>query len=109
MSRERSGYLLDMLNSARQALGYVKGKTKRSFLGDEECQDAVVRRLEIIGEAARQMPKTARDDIPEIPWEDVIGLRNVVIHQYTGVDMDLIWETLKKDLPRLVEILERKL
>ena len=98
--------LLDMLISARRALEYVRGKTQNEFLADGALQDMVVRRLEIVGEAAVRVSQETRDSLPGIPWRKVVGLRNVLIHQYFRLDLDRVWEVLQDDLPKLIAALE---
>ena len=72
-----------------------------AFRNDDEKVFAVIRALEIIGEAAKNIPKSLRGRYTEIPWEDIVGMRNKVIHDYFGVDLEVIWKTLHKDLPPL--------
>lgn len=105
MSRDRE-YLLDILQAARLAMGYVADKTKSEFLGDPLCQDAVIRRLEIIGEAARRTSKATRSSLPELPWEAMVAMRNIMIHKYDDVDLRIVWDTVRKDLPPLASELE---
>lgn len=71
-------------------------------------QDAVARNLEIIGEAASKLSLQARDDLPEIPWRRVIGLRNVLAHAYASIDWDLLWSVIERDLPGLLKAVEQK-
>jgi uncharacterized protein with HEPN domain len=78
-------------------------------LSDVRTQDAVVRRLEIIGEAARRLSEKGRDSLPELPWHAMVSMRNMMIHEYDGVDYALVWETVKNDLPPLVVLLDKKL
>lgn len=73
---------------------------------DSQCQDAVIRRLEIIGEAARRISPETRARLPQLPWEAMIGMRNILIHEYDDVDLMIVWDTVQKDLPRLVANLE---
>ncbi|MDY6990917.1 MAG: DUF86 domain-containing protein [Thermodesulfobacteriota bacterium] len=106
MQRDRV-YLLDILEAARLALEYVGEKTKEAFLEDVLCQDAVIRRIEIIGEAARRVSEETQQAFPELPWNEMIAMRNVMIHDYDGVDMVIVWDTIKKDLPPLIAELEK--
>ena len=106
MSRDKE-YLLDILESAKVALSYVRGKSKDEFMHDMECQDAVIRRLEIIGEAARRVSEKAQELLPEIQWSDMIGMRNFVIHKYDGVDVEVVWQTVHDDLEGLVSKIEK--
>ncbi len=98
--------LLDILDSAKTAIEYVAGKTQSEFLSDRQCQDAVIRRLEIIGEAARRLSEETRTAHPELPWRGIIGQRNILIHKYDDVDLFVVWETVKNDLPGLVAHLQ---
>ena len=80
MSRDTE-YLIDILEAAKLALAYVSGKSKDEFLEDTQCQDAVIRRLEIIGEAARRISDETRAKHPDLPWKAMMGMRNVMIHE----------------------------
>ncbi|HLG30832.1 MAG TPA: HepT-like ribonuclease domain-containing protein, partial [Candidatus Brocadiales bacterium] len=70
------------------------------------CQDAVIRRIEIVGEAARRISEETQNGFPGLPWNEIIGMRNVMIHEYDDVDLAIVWETVKNDLPPLIESLE---
>jgi uncharacterized protein with HEPN domain len=106
MSRDDT-YLVDILESARIALDYVAGKSWDDFYGDIQCQDAVLRRIEIIGEAARHISPQTRKKYPQIPWRDMTVLRNLVIHQYDAVDINQVWDTTQHKLPHLVDELSK--
>jgi uncharacterized protein with HEPN domain len=100
-------YLLDILESAKTAIRYVSIRTWEDFATDSQCQDAVIRRPEIIGEAARRISEEARNNAPDLPWHEMIGMRNLVIHKYDAVDLSFVWATVHKDLPVLVSKLEQ--
>jgi uncharacterized protein with HEPN domain len=100
-------YLVDMLESAKIALDYVFDKSWDKFYGDVQCQDAVVRRLEIIGEAARRVSPETRAKYPELEWREMTSMRNLVIHEYDVVDIGQVWDTVKNKLPPLIEKLTR--
>jgi uncharacterized protein with HEPN domain len=106
MSRDDT-YLVDILESAKIALDYVIGKTRDEFAGDLQCQDAVVRRIEIIGEAARRVSQETRDKYAHIPWREMTSMRNLVIHEYDVVDIDQVWDTVRQKLPPLIEELAK--
>ncbi len=107
MQRDKE-YLLDILEAAKLALAYVDKKSKEEFFNDTQCQDAVIRRLEIIGEAAaRRISEEMRAAYPDLPWSDMIGMRNVIIHEYDDVDLVIVWETVHNDLPPLIDALEK--
>jgi uncharacterized protein with HEPN domain len=87
-------YLQDILAAARLAREYVEGKNRDEFLHDTQCQDATVRRLEIIGEAARRISDETRSRYPDLPWGEMIGMRNIMVHEYDLVDVTIVWDTL---------------
>ena len=99
-------YLIDILEAARLAIGYVAGQSKGDFLENTQCQDAVIRRLEVVGEAARRISEQMRATYPQLPWNAMIGMRNVMIHEYDDIDLSIVWDTVQVDLPTLVARLE---
>ena len=104
-----SAALLDILQAAKLALEYVSGKTQAEFLADIQCQDAVIRRLEIIGEAARRISDQGRAAYPDLPWSAMVGMRNVMIHEYDAVDLTIVWDAVHLDLPKLIDALSGSL
>ena len=106
MSRDDT-YLVDILESAKIALDYVFDKTWDTFYEDIQCQDAVVRRIEIIGEAARRVSPETRSKYPEIEWREMTSMRNLVIHEYDVVDIGQVWTTVQNKLPPLIEKLTK--
>ena len=100
-------YLADILESCKLAISHTINVTKDDFLGDVKCQDAVIRRFEIIGEAARRISDEMKTKYPEIPWFEMTGMRNAMIHEYDDVDMVIVWETVQKDIPSLISSIER--
>ena len=105
MSRDREA-LLDIVQAARLALAHVAGKTREEFLRDTQCQGDICRRISVIGEAVRRLSDDARASTPGIPWSRIAGMRNRLIHEYDHVDFDLVWDTVRSDLPVLVAALE---
>ena len=99
--------LLDMLESAKLATRYVAECSKTDFLSEMQLQDAVIRRLGIVGEASRRISETTRQTFPTVPWSEISGMRNRLIHEYDDLDLDIVWETIKNSLPLLIEELER--
>jgi uncharacterized protein with HEPN domain len=106
MSRDDT-YLLDILESAKIAVDYVSDKTWDEFSIDIQCQDAVLRRIEIIGEAARHISPHTRNKYSHIPWRDLTLLRNLVIHQYDAVDINQVWDTAQNRPPSLISELSK--
>ena len=95
-----------MLDMARKATDFVSGKTRTDLDTDEKLALALVRALEIIGEAANHVSPQVRGEFPGIPWRQVIGMRNRIIHAYYDVNLDIVWETIRDDLPPLVAAVE---
>jgi uncharacterized protein with HEPN domain len=89
--------LMDILESMNRIDTYILGVNYDSFLNNQMLIDAVIRNLEIIGEAARNLPDELKNKYPELPWRNMIGLRNILIHQYFGVDESIIWEVITVD------------
>ena len=106
MSRDDT-YLVDILESAKMAWDYVFDKDWDEFHEDTQCQDAVVRRIEIIGEAARRLSQETRDKYPQIPWREMTSMRNLVIHEYDVVDINQVWDTVQNKIPPLIEQLTK--
>jgi len=98
--------LRQMLSYAREAVDLVEGKTRRDLDDDRLLNLALTRLLEIIGEAANRVPQVVQIKYSELPWLQVIGLRNRLIHGYDNVDFDILWSIIQKDLPQLISKLE---
>lgn len=94
-------FLDDILDSLRLIRGYTTDVSEETFLADTKLQDAVIRRLLIIGEASARMPDAFRTAHPEIPWHKMTGMRNRLVHGYAEVNMAVVWDTLRNDLPPL--------
>ncbi len=89
----------DILEAMDKIERYIKGLTYETFARDEMVVDAVIRNLEIIGEASRNIPEDVRGRYPAIPWKRMIGLRNIAIHEYFGVDLSIVWQIITRNLP----------
>ncbi|KGG79473.1 hypothetical protein Y919_11810 [Caloranaerobacter azorensis H53214] len=92
-------YLEDILESINKIEDYTKGMSFEDFQKNQMAVDAVVRNLEVIGEAARYVSDEIREQYRNIPWNKMIGLRNILIHEYFGIDLRIVWEIIKKNLP----------
>ncbi len=99
--KDDSIYIDHILNSINRILDYIAGKDRESFEDDLVTQDAVVRQLEIIGEATKRVSKDFCSNHPDIPWSDMAGMRDVLIHDYIDVDFGVVWKTASEDIPRL--------
>jgi len=98
--------LAQMRDHAREAVQLVQGKSRSQFMADRTLNLAVVRLLEVVGEAAARVPPPERDKYPQIPWAQIIGLRNRLIHGYDSVDLDILWQIMAQHLPALVAELD---
>lgn len=107
MKKQPEIFLKHMLDAARKIESYIKGYDREQFLSDEKTVDAVVRQLEIIGEAAGRVPGSLVSDSP-IPWKTIIGMRNMLIHEYFGVEYEIVWETATTHLKVLKKYLKGK-
>ncbi|MGH7826437.1 MAG: HepT-like ribonuclease domain-containing protein [Candidatus Binatia bacterium] len=99
--------LRHMMDHAKEAVTTAQGKTRRDLDTDRLLNLALVRLLEIIGEAASRVPKQERERYPDIPWPEIVGLRNRLIHGYDEVDYDILWQIVTADLPPAISKLEK--
>jgi uncharacterized protein with HEPN domain len=101
MSRRSELCVLDILDAIDRILSYVEAMNYEDFLSDRKTQDAVTRNIEIVGEAARSFPKSFREKHSDVPWNEIISMRNVIVHQYFGILPDVVWDVIKNELPKL--------
>ncbi|MFW6123081.1 MAG: DUF86 domain-containing protein [Thermodesulfobacteriota bacterium] len=99
MPKDFKVYLDDIIESAAKIRSYIDSMSYEEFLNDDRTIDAVLRNLEIIGEATKRIPEKIRQQRSDIEWHKVIGLRNILIHQYSGVDLEIVWQIITQKLP----------
>ncbi len=103
MKRDIRVYIEDVLESIERIEEYTSAIKEKDFYNNAQVQDAVLRRLEIIGEAVKHIPSDFRSKYPSIPWKKIAGMRDVLIHGYFGVNLKRVWKAVKKDIPDLKE------
>ena len=101
MSRDPGACIADMLEACDRILEYVRGQSPEDFRGDRKTVDAVLRNLEVLGEAAKGVSLEVRERAPSIPWRAIAGMRDVLIHEYFGVDLDVVSDVVFRRLPSL--------
>lgn len=107
--RDYLNYLADIHATMGKIPAFVAGMTYEQFAADEKTVFAVIRALEIIGEATKKVPQAVRNRHPEIPWKRMAGMRDRVIHGYRGVDLAIVWETATRTIPELIPRIARVL
>ncbi len=96
-------YLDDIVESAEKIERFTEGMTYESFERDEKSVDAVLRNFEVIGEAAKNVPRDVREEHDEVPWSEMAGMRDKLIHGYSTIDLEIIWTTIEQDVSPLLE------
>jgi uncharacterized protein with HEPN domain len=107
MHRDDEIRLRHMLEAAREAASFAMGRVRDDLETDRQLVLALVKDIEIIGEAAAQITEDTHSRTPSIPWQKIIAMRNRLVHAYFSVNLDIVWQTVQKDLPPLIETLER--
>ena len=101
--RDFKTYLNDIYASIEKGISFKENMTYEEFKKDEKTQFALVRAIEIIGEASKKIPEEIKNQSEEIPWREISGMRDVLVHDYFGINTAVVWETAKEDLPELKE------
>jgi len=99
--RDYKDFLIDISYSIEQIEKFVAGFDFEKFRQDEKTKDAVIMRIGILGEAVNNLPKKLKKEHKEIPWQDIADMRNKLIHEYFGIDAEVVWKTIKEDVPEL--------
>jgi uncharacterized protein with HEPN domain len=107
LEEEDASYLWDMLQAAHDILEFTEGASFAEYRSNKMMRMATERGFQIMGEAARRVSESFRSEHPEIPWSSIVGHRNVIVHDYADLSMGRVWEVIQRDLPALVQSLER--
>ena len=107
MKRNIRLYIDDIMRNMNKILQYTEGMEESSFCADEKTTDAVIRCIEIIGEAVKNIPETVRSTYPKIPWKQMAGMRDKVIHDYFGVQLKTVWKVVQEVIPDLMEKMKK--
>jgi uncharacterized protein with HEPN domain len=107
MDVEQLGRLHDILEAARLIASYLSDTTETAFRADRQKQDAVIRRIEIIGEAVAHLSEATRQGVPELPFRKMRGMRNIVAHDYANVDLNIVWQVATAHVPEVCASLEK--
>jgi uncharacterized protein with HEPN domain len=105
--RDYQDFIQDILKSIDEILTFTKNTGYDDFMKNSMMKYAIIRCLEVIGEAAKRIPAPVRNKYADVPWKDMIAMRNKVIHEYFGVDSEILWQTIKEDIPALKKQVQR--
>ncbi|PIP41920.1 MAG: hypothetical protein COX19_02285 [Desulfobacterales bacterium CG23_combo_of_CG06-09_8_20_14_all_51_8] len=105
--RDVRDYLNDILEMIEDINKFIEGMSYENLVNDKKTLYAVIRCLEVVGEAVKKIPNSIRDEHSEMPWREIAGMRNKLTHEYFGIDIETIWDTIKEDLPALKEAVSR--
>ncbi len=99
-------YVDDIRDSGMRILEYTQGLTFEQFSSNRMIIDAVIRNFEIIGEAVMHIPESVQNQYPDVPWRSIKGMRNLLVHEYWGVDLTILWETIRESIPQLIKAID---
>jgi len=105
--RDYSDYLQDIIKAIDEIRDFIRGQNSESFETDRKTINAVVRSLEVIGEAAKKIPFSLKRKNPAIPWKKMAGMRDKLIHEYFGIDVGMVWKVAKEDIPKLKPMISK--
>lgn len=109
MKREVGDYIEEVIDAMSKSMKFIEGMEQEEFICDDKTVFAVIRAIEVIGEAVKNIPEDLKKNYPEIPWKDMAGMRDKLIHGYFGVNVGRIWKTVKEEIPPLRPLFEKML
>ena len=104
--RDLRDYINDLVEACEDILSFTKGMSYSDFAGDKKTVNAVIRSLEVIGEATKKPPISFRDNYPDIPWRQMAGMRDKLIHEYFGIDKQMVWQAIEKHIPDILPLIK---
>jgi uncharacterized protein with HEPN domain len=107
VKRSLRDYIVDILTSFQEVEDFTGGMEFGTFVGDKKTVNAVIRSMEVMGEAARKIPTEVREKYPEIPWKRMSGMRDKLIHEYSGIDLEIVWNVVKTELPPIKPLFQQ--
>lgn len=107
MKKDLGDYIADILNSIKDVEEFIEGMAFETFLTDKKTINAVIRSLEVMGEAAKRIPEELREKYLDIPWKRMAGMRDKLIHEYSGIDLEIVWTVIKEELPPVKPLVEK--
>ena len=109
MKRESGDYIEDVIDAMNKSIEFVKDMEYEDFIHDDKTTFAVIRAIEVVGEAVKNIPEDVKKGYSEIPWREMAGMRDKLIHGYFGVDLRRVWKTVKEEIPPLKPLFEKML
>jgi uncharacterized protein with HEPN domain len=107
MKKDDNTRLKNMIDTAHKVIKFSEGHSRKDLDTDQILASALIREIGVIGEAAARVSTDKREQLTEIPWKSIVGMRNRLIHDYDEIDLDLLWETVTKDVPELIKKIEK--
>ena len=104
--RDLRDYINDLIEACEDILSFTKGMSYSAFTDDRKTMNAVIRSLEVIGEATKKLPISFRDNYPDIPWKRMAGMRDKLIHEYFGIDKEMVWQVVEKHIPNIFALIK---
>lgn len=107
IDRDLRDYINDITESCEDILSFTQGMSYPDFAADKKTINAVVRSLEVIGEATKKLPASFRDKFPNIPWKQMAGMRDKLIHEYFGIDKQMVWQAIERHIPYILPLIKK--